>query len=143
MIIFASAFGLWLLIEWWRSLGKGTRWFLWTAALTLVFTEFIGIPTSTANYAILIIPLALSFSVLERRWKSGGAQVVLVVMIIITAFTWGSYSLIAGADPSQPEPLLLLFPLPILALLLLYWVRYWALSSVKLQVEHLEALRKL
>jgi hypothetical protein len=143
MIILASGFGLWLIVEWWRSLGKNSRWFLWTAALTLVFTELIGIPTSTANYTILIIPLTLSFSILEQRWKSGGAQLVLVFMIVILTLTWGAYLMITGSDPSQPEPLFLFFPLPILALLLLYWVRYWALSSVKLRVEHLEALRKL
>jgi hypothetical protein len=143
MIVLASAFGLWLVIEWWRSLGKDSRWFLWTAALTLVFTELIGIPTSTSNYVILIIPITLAFSILEQRWKSGGAQVVLVFMIIILAVTWGIFLMITGSDPSHPEPLFLLFPLPILTLMLLYWVRYWALASIKLRVEHLEALRKL
>lgn len=143
MIVLAAAVSLWLLVEWWRSLGKDSRWFLWTAALTLALTEWIGIPTSTSNYVILIIPLVLLFSILEQRWKSAGTQLALVFMITIIAVTWGVFLLLTGSDPSQPEPLFLLFPMPIIAILVLYWVRYWALASIKLKVEHLEALRKL
>jgi hypothetical protein len=143
MTILAVVFGLWLVIEWWRSLGKNPRWFLWTAALTLVLTEFIGIPTNTSNYTILLIPLTLTFSTIERRWKVAGPRLVLTLMLILLLATWLPFILFNGPDPSLPEPLYMLFPVPLLALALLYWVRYWALFSIKLRVERQEALRKL
>ena len=143
MTILAVIFGLWLLIEWWRSFGQDTRWFLWTAALTLVLTELIGIPTGTSNYVVFLIPLTMSFSILEQRMNSGGASLVLSLMIGILIVTWGPYLLINGSDPTLPEPLFMLFPLPLIVLGLLYWVRYWALSSVRMQVERYEALNRL
>jgi hypothetical protein len=143
MTALAGVFGLWLVIEWWRSLGKDVRWFLWTAALTLVLTEFIGIPTNTSNYVILLIPLTLTFSTIEQRWKTAGPGLVVALMVIILLASWLPFYLIAGSDLAQSEPLLMFFPLPLLSLGMLYWVRYWALSSIKLRVERLEALRKL
>lgn len=143
LMVLAAAFGLWLVVEWWRSLGKDSRWFLWTAALTLVLTEFIGIPTNTANYVTLLIPLTLSLSILERRSKAAGSSVVLVFLIILLLASWAPFLLVNEGDLLLPEPVSQLFPLPILALILLYWVRYWALSSVRLRVERIEALRNL
>jgi hypothetical protein len=143
MILVASLVGLWVVLAWWRSFGKDPRWFLWTAALTLVLTEFIGIPTSTANYVVFLIPLTMSFSILEQRWIGGGRNLILSLMIGILVVTWGPYLLINGADPALSEPRIMLFLLPIIVLALLYWVRYWALASIRMQVERHETLSHL
>jgi hypothetical protein len=143
MVVLAAVFGLWLVIEWWRSLGKDTRWFLWTAALTLVLTELIGIPSNTSNYVTFLVPLALVFATIEKRWTAAGPGLVLGFMVLIQLATWLPYYLITGFDPSLGEPRLMMFTLPLIALGMLYWVRYWALSSIKLQVERGDALRNL
>jgi hypothetical protein len=143
MLVLAVGFGLWAIIEWWRSLGKDYRWFLWTAALTIVLTDFIGIPVSTSDYVVLLVPLILIFTTIERRWKTGGSVLALTLMVIIQAVQWLPDYFLTGLDLTVPEPRLMLFPLPLLTLGLLYWVRYWALSSIKLHVERIEALRHL
>jgi len=143
MIIIAAFVGLWTVLAWWQSLGKDSRWFLWTAALTLVLTELIGIPSTTANYAGFLIPLIFSFSILEQRWKAGGGILVMILMIFILIASWGPFLLITNADPALPEPRIMLFLLPIIVIGLLYWVRYWALTSIRMQVERYGTLSNM
>lgn len=143
MILSAVLVGLWVVVAWWQSLGKGSRWFLWTAALTLALTELIGIPSSTPNYVVFMIPLLLSFSILEQRWTAGGSILVLLLMVTILLVTWGPFLLISAANPGYPEPRIMLFMLPLIAIGLLYWVRYWALTSVRMQVERYGTLSNI
>jgi hypothetical protein len=143
MLIVAAIFGLWAVVEWWRSFGKDTRWFLWTSALTLVLTMLIGVPVNTSDYVVLLLPLTLVFTTIDRRWQDGGSLLVLLIMVALQGAQWLSYHLLTGFNPSTIEPRFMLFPLPVITLGLLYWVRYWALSSIKLHVERIEALRNL
>jgi hypothetical protein len=143
MLVLAGIFGLWAIVEWWRSFGKDTRWFLWTAAFTLVLTMLIGIPVNSSDYVVLLLPLTLIFTTIDRRWQDGGSILVLLIMIALQGAQWLPSYLLTGFDPGLGEPRFMLFPLPLITLGLLYWVRYWALSSVKLHVERIEALRNL
>ncbi|MEN8242242.1 MAG: glycosyltransferase family 87 protein [Chloroflexota bacterium] len=143
MVVIAALVGLWTVMAWWQSLGKDTRWFLWTASLTLVLTELIGIPTTTANYVSFLIPLILSFSILEQRWEIGGGILVMLLIIFMLFATWAPFLLITGADPALPEPRIMLFLLPMIVIGLLYWVRYWALTSIRMQVERYGTLSNI
>ena len=78
-----------LLILWWMALGKDERWFLWTAALTIVITNLVGLPTSISNHVLLIIPFALVFSVWTQRWPEKGQQLSLFMMGVILGTEWG------------------------------------------------------
>jgi hypothetical protein len=62
---------------------------------------------------------------------------------LIFAAGWGlAWSVQDGSLTSVPAPGMFFFT-PVVALILLYWVRYWALNAVKLKVSHIEALRRL
>jgi hypothetical protein len=139
----AAALFLWLLVEWWRALSKDERWFLWTASLTLTISHLIGLPSSISNQVILIIPLALVFSLWSQRFQPAGNTLSVVVMITIAGGGWLAYWLTMGANFSNQASTLMLSLRPFVSLLLLYWMRYWALNSVRLKVSHLEALRRL
>jgi hypothetical protein len=143
MGIVAGLIFVWMLIEWWRALGKESRWFLWTAALTLTLTQFIGLPTSISNQVILLIPFALVFSLWSQRWQKTGNILSIIAMLVLLAGGWLGYFATMPKNLTAQAGALMQSFLPFLALILLYWVRYWALSSVRLQVSHLEALRRL
>lgn len=143
MAVLAIALGLWLLVEWWQALGKDSRWFLWAAGLTIVFTNLIGVPTSISNHVLLLVPLTLVFSTWTQRWKVAGARLAVAAMVLLAALEWWVAWRTMEADLTAASSNAMLFYLPVAALLLMYWVRYWALSSVRLKVDHLEALRRL
>lgn len=143
MTVFAIAFGLWMVVEWWRSLGKNSRWFLWTASLTLVFTFLIWVPVTLSSQIVLLIPLTLVFSVLVQQWQKTGERFSLVVMVVLLGLEWGLAWLTMRVDLTDKTSGSMLILLPLISVVLLYWVRHWALNSIKLRTEHLEALRRL
>jgi len=143
MAILALGLGLWLLVEWWKAFGKDVRWFLWTSALTLVMTNLIGVPTSLSNHVVLIVPFVLVFSIWVQRWKENGGRLAAVVMVLVLGMEWLlAYLTMGGRLDARPVPVMY-FYYPVVALILLYWARYWALNSVRMKVSHLEALRRL
>ncbi|MCB2178518.1 DUF2029 domain-containing protein [bacterium] len=139
----AILLGLWMVVEWWRALGKDSRWFLWTAAMTIVFTNLIGVPTSLSNFVLLIVPLTLVFSIWAQRWRQVGERFALLVMVLLLGLEWGlGWLTMRWELTTQASGSMLIF-LPVMTLIMLYWVRYWALNSIKLKTEHIEALRRL
>jgi len=143
MAFFAAGLGLWLVVEWWQSFGKNARWFLWTAAFTIVISNLIGLPVSLSDHVLLIVPFVLVVSTWVQRWKVNGERLAAVVMALILSVGWGlAWSVQEGSLTSAPTPVMLFFT-PVVALILLYWARYWALNSIQLKSSHIEALRRL
>jgi len=132
-----------LVVEWWRALGKDLRWFLWTAGLTLAITNMIGIPTATSNYVVLIPVLTLVISILDQRAVGFGRYFVILVMLVVLGGVWWLYFETAKQGPGLQQDPIMFIPLPILVFIMLYWIKYWALNSVRLPVEKLEALKNL
>ncbi len=125
-----------LLVEWVLAFRKDMRWFLWTACLTMVLSQWVGIPTTPGNFIQLIIPLALICALLVERWPRGGQWVGILLPIVLFAWEWAIYYLdLISAHPENQ--LNLIFPLPILSLLGLYWVRWWAAKPRRLLMEEL------
>lgn len=132
-----------ILVEWWRALGKDVRWFLWTSALTMTVTLMIGIPTSTSNYVMLIPVLTLVFSIWEQRWENSGRRFVLVVMLGLLGVIWWLQAVSSGLIGLLYQAPVMFYPLPLFTFATLYWVRYWALTSIRLQVDRREVLKDL
>lgn len=132
-----------MMVEWWGTLGKDVRHFLWTAGLTLAITNMIGIPTSTSNYVVLIPVLTFVFSIWEQRWGVFGRNLVLICMLGLLGGLWWLYMATAGGRSGLDQSLIMFFPLPLFVFFTLYWIRHWAIGSVRLQIEELEALKNL
>ncbi len=125
-----------LIIEWFLALKKDFRRFLWTVCLTLVLSQWIGIPTIPGNFIVLIIPLILISALLTERWRRGGPWSSILIVAVLFAWQWAIYYL--DLKSSQPAMQLnLLFPLPALLLIGLYWVRWWAIKPRRLLIEEL------
>lgn len=111
--------------------------------MTIVFTNLIGVPTSLSNFVLLIVPLTLVFSIWAQRWRQVGERFALLVMVLLLGLEWGlGWLTMRWELTTQASGSMLIF-LPVMTLIMLYWVRYWALNSIKLKTEHIEALRRL
>ena len=100
-----------LLIEWIAATKKDQYWFLWTASLTLVITNLIGIRTSTANYIALMPGLILIFSIIQERWKKESSKIVLFYLITLMVGVWWLFiATLINSDQPWQNPILF-FPL--------------------------------
>jgi Glycosyltransferase family 87 len=128
-----------LLYEWWAAYGKDFRWFLWTACLTLVITNLIGIRTATENYAILFVVLILIFSYWDERWKPAGRWILLLSMIILFFGLWVLFLKTLQPGPQPIQSSIMFFPLPLFLLIGLYWVRWWATRPPILLIDQIKS----
>jgi hypothetical protein len=125
-----------LIIEWWQALRKDFRWFLWTACLTMVISQWIGIPTIPGNFSGLILPLVLISAMLTERWPRGGQVVAVLATVLLFVWQWALYFSDLSSYQSSMQ-LNLIFPLPLILLFGLYWVRWWVVKPRRLLMEEL------
>ncbi len=126
-----------MLIEWWAAWRKDFRWYLWTVCLTSVLSQWVGIPSLPAYLTSLLLPFILISAMLAERWPRAGGWVAVSLSILIFAWEWAVYYLdVTGAKPELQ--LNLIIPLPLLMLIGLYWVRWWAIKPRRLLVEELK-----
>ncbi len=126
-----------LLVEWWLVRGREYRWFLWTVCLTIVLSQWVGIPSIPANLTGLVLPLVMVAALLSERWPRAGSWVAVGMCLLILVWEWVLYYKdIFGPQPSMQMNLLI--PLPLVVALGLYWVRWWAIKPRRLLVEELK-----
>jgi hypothetical protein len=114
-----------LLLEWWQARRADFQSFLWTACLTLVISQWIGIQTDPGNFIILFPALILGFKAVEDRWKKLGQWVVIGSMVVLGIGLWVLFinTLQYGYQPQQST--IMFLPLPAFLMILLYWIRWW------------------
>ncbi len=123
-------------VEWILSMKKDFRRFLWTVCLTMVISQWIGIPTIPGNFIELVIPLMLISAMLSERWRRGGPWSAVILSFAFLVWQWA----ILYMDLKSPQPAMqlnLIFPLPAILLIGLYWVRWWAIKPRRLLIEEL------
>lgn len=128
--------GLILIIEWFLALKKDFHWFLWTVCLTMVVSQWVGIPTIPGNYIELIVPVFLIAAVLTERWSWKGQWGAILLSGVIFIWEWALFYLdLTSSHPGNQ--LNLIFPLPAMLLIGLYWVRWWAVKPRRMLMEEL------
>jgi hypothetical protein len=118
-----------ILIEWWAVQRKDYFHFLWTLCLTLAVSQWVGISSDPGNFVLLTLPFVLVFAVIKERWPRGGDWIVLVILVSLFIGIWTLFlsTVDYGLQPQQHS--VLFIPVPLLALLGLYWSRWWVLHS--------------
>lgn len=121
--------------EWIISRDKDFNWFYWTANLTIVITNLIGVRTATENYIAMLPALILVFYLFDERWRVVGRVIVVISVLALLAGVWFIFfkTLIPGDQPIQ-SPIMFLI-LPIYLIIGLYWVRWWAINPPRLLLE--------
>jgi hypothetical protein len=127
-----------LLTEWWRNRKAEFKGFLWTICLTLAAGQWIGIQTDPGNFIVLFPVLALVFSLLDDRWRTGGRLFVILSLLGLFFGIWALFlrTVQYGDQPVQSP--VMFFPLPAFLLITLYWVRWWAVEPPKLWFEQMQ-----
>jgi hypothetical protein len=135
--LMTGVLGIILIIEWFFALRKHFRWFLWTACLTMVVSQWIGIPIIPSNFAGLILPLILVSAMLTEHWPRGGQWIAVFMAGVL--FVWEWVLLFSDLNSTQPGMQLnLIIPLPLIIILGLYWVRWWAIKPKRFLIEELK-----
>ena len=125
-----------LIIEWWLTMRKDFRHFFWTVCLTLVISQWIGIPTIPGHLTGLLLPLILVAAMLTERWPRGGQWVAVSIGVVLFAWEWALFFMnISSTDPGNQMNLIV--PLPLVILISLYWVRWWVIKPKRLLIEEM------
>lgn len=133
-LLFTLLLAISLISEWWMARAREFRWFLWTTGLTLIISQWVGLPAGMENFVILILPMAIFVSALEERGGKNTRWVIAGVMLIVYAGTWALY---LRTSPGQLRPAMLFLPSLVL-LLLSYYIRWWAIRPQRLLSEELK-----
>jgi hypothetical protein len=128
------AFMVYLLWEWFVSIGKDERRFQWTAALTIVITNLVAIRTATTNYVVMLPALLLVFAMWSHRWGRSGTRLVVLTMLLYMIGIWALF--IATLQEGSVEHPVVYLPLPFLLLAGLWWSRWWATRPVVIEAQH-------
>lgn len=127
-----------LLLEWWVALRSEMRGFLWASGLTLMASQWIGIQTDPGNFIVLFPVLMMILSLLDERWRGRGNLIILGLLVVALVGIWAIFlSTVEYADQPIQSPVMF-FPLPGLILLLLYWVRWWAIRPPRPWLEQID-----
>ena len=121
--------GILLLIEWWTGREGSYKRYLWTASLTLVVSQWIGIQADPNNFIVLFPVLILILSVWNKRWEGQGTLIVGTILTILFIGLWALVILTTNLSHSlQVQNTLLFFPVPIILIIGLYWIKWWVLT---------------
>ncbi|MBE0683844.1 MAG: hypothetical protein IH589_18215 [Anaerolineales bacterium] len=124
--IFIGSLVIALGYEWSTALTADSRKFYWTACLSLAASPLLGFRTEMEHLAILVIPLAFIFSIVQDRWQRIGNGLAIMILLVGFFAPWAVFFLGLPRLGRTAEEILFLF-LPLFTVLGLYWIRWWAI----------------
>jgi hypothetical protein len=113
-------------VEWFMLRRAEFRGFLWVVYLTMTASMWLGPYTDPGNYVLMLPVLVLIFALWEERWRRGGRILSIAAMVLLFGGIWWLYLSNTGLVFNRNLELAFFFPLPIFLVLVLYWVRWWA-----------------
>lgn len=128
-----AAFYAYLIFEWFRTRGNDVPAFLWTAYITLVITNFVAYRTATPHYVALIAPLFLTSRVLIDRWRGMGKWITWILYILFFVGLWALFLVTIRGNEEQA---IMYVPVPIIMLVGLWWIRWWAIRPPTRLIEY-------
>jgi hypothetical protein len=84
----------------------------------------------------MVMPLILVSSMLAERWPRGGQWAAALITAILFIWEWALYYYdLTSKTPTMQ--LNLIIPLPLILIIGLYWIRWWAIKPKRLLIEEL------
>jgi hypothetical protein len=134
----SAVMGVILLLEWRATRKADLRGFIWTAFLTLVISQWIGIQTDPGNFVVLFPALILVLGLFAERWKRGAMVMTGATLSILMVGLWALFlATIQHGDQPIQSPIMF-FPLPGVMLILMYWVRWWAVTPPRSRMQQFD-----
>jgi hypothetical protein len=131
-VVFALLLGITLVVEWWLHGNGNYKQFIWVMSLTVLISQWIGLPADPGNFVILYPCLFFCLELLWERWKDRGITYALVVNSLLFTITWLIYFSFQNEHVAYMEFYAHYFPFPIILILLLYWSRWWLMVQKRL-----------
>jgi hypothetical protein len=113
--------------------GPDPRRFYWASCLSLAAAPLLGFRTEMENLIVLVLPLAFVFAIAYQRWRLGGPLTYLL-LIGIFAVPWVVYYFALPRLEQSISEALFLF-LPIVTVIGVYWIRWWAIRPPRILFE--------
>jgi hypothetical protein len=123
-----------LIVEWYLAMKKDFRWYLWTACLTIVVSQWIILSTNPGHIVGLILPLILISAMFTERWPRGGQWMAVLITAVLFIWEWILFTKYI-IHPQLGIPLSIFIPFPLILFIGLYWVRWWAIRPKRLLIE--------
>jgi len=115
-----------LLYEWRNAGTQSFRIFLWLACLSILSSQWIGIPSEPSNYILIYLGLALIISNMAGRWGNKAIVNSAIAVGLIFLGIWLIYmNTIEFYQTNYALHPAFVFPIPVVTFLGLYWVRWW------------------
>lgn len=129
-IILSIVSGIILLVEWFLGRNSIEMKFIWISSLSLVLGQWMNIQTDPGNFLIMFPAIILIFKLIEDRWKSSGQWITLIYLAILFFIPWIIFirTIDFGYQPLQNP--IMFFPVPLILVIGLYWVRWWVKNPV-------------
>lgn len=118
-----------ILFEWFFIKNATFTHFLWIFFLTIVISQWLGIPAEPTNFIILFPGLIYSLKAITERWQNKGEAVVLIIGAFLYLVTWILFFLLQDKHNFYYDNGTFFVILPMAELLLLYWSRWWVISG--------------
>jgi hypothetical protein len=133
-IVFNGIVVVYLAVVWFSLHLSDDRPFLWVAMLTLAFTTLVGFRVDAVSAMFLLPALFLVFRVWKERWGTPGQIAAWLILAMAAGFSWLAVIPVIGQKTNQ-EPVSLFLLLPVITLIGLFWVRWWATRAARLPFE--------
>ncbi|HUF00052.1 MAG TPA: hypothetical protein VMN99_12415, partial [Anaerolineales bacterium] len=138
--VISIALGIILFIEWLGSVDAHFRRVVWTASLSLAATPLIGFAIFPSNHVVLILPFILILALVWERWQRYRVLRITLLFVLVLFMPFGLY--LRAISVYDPLTLDLIFILPpVVAIVGLYWMRWWVLHSPYTLLDRLGARR--
>lgn len=123
--------------QWGLAWRQEWRWFYWTHALTLTATFLIGLPVSLDNTVILLPALVLILTIWDQRWGRLGKGMIALLLLLFTLGVWVLALRSLRSEVTLDMQPLFYFFTPLLTLVGLTWVRWWAIRPSRLYLQEM------
>ena len=132
------AVGAILFIEAWRAIEGHYRHIAWTVFLALALNPLAGFAIFPTNHVVLLPAIILITALIWERWTRLRAVLSTLFLILAFLFSHALYYQSALAPERLYSDLLKILP-PVLAILGLYWMRWWAIRPPRIWADEIGA----
>jgi hypothetical protein len=111
---------------------------VWTACLALALTPLLGFAIFPANHIAFLPAVLLVFSLAWERWRDRRVPVLFLLAVAVIVISYGLYYLTLISTIRLYVDLLRSLP-PLLTVLALYWMRWWAVRPPRIWADQIGA----
>lgn len=124
----ALLLGIILFLEWLGSVDSHYRRIVWVVCLSLAATPLMGFAIFSSNHVVLLPAIILITILVWERWTHRRVLYSTSVLLFAFLLPFWLYTRVIAGYPKIYSELLVVLP-PMVTIIGLYWMRWWAFRS--------------